>query len=308
MTLKMAKPTRNQIAQFRAYQRRQARYEKQYTKLFYAYLRKCYYSSARLIQKEGIQADYRATFDDTKLERIFRQLYKNITLEEAKIAYKEMILPYESANRLQAKVSGEEIEKKDIIDDLAEILSGNNSNLIRVWRSLLDEFIEVRLTGRISRINQVTQERIAKIIEQGIFDGLGQEDLARLIRRQARESSINVVRSRAIARTETVVSANQGKYMSAKSSNLVMQKKWLPTIDARTRDGGPGREANHRIMFDKDWQPLEEDFRVPNALGVEEMALYPGDPRLSAGNVINCRCSLVVQPVRDSNGSLIRKR
>jgi len=32
---------------------------------------------------------------------------------------------------------------------------------------------------------------------------------------------------------------------------------------------------------------------------------YPGDPNASAGNVVNCRCTVAVVPKRDSNGDLI---
>lgn len=300
----MPRPTRNQIAQTRAFQRRQARAEKIYTTKIFRYLRKCYYSAAREVQNNGINADTYAVLDYEQLSNLFTKLYTKVILDEAKIAYKENILPYEENSRLQ---------KKDFIDDFAELISGSNSNLIRMWRSLLDEFIEVRLTGKIQRINQTTQEAIRKLIEKGIFEGLGQDDIARLIRNETRRlgsngTSILMNRARAIARTETVVSANQGKYISALSSNLQMKKKWLPVLDARTRDGGPGREANHRIMANKDWIPLKEDFRVPDEYGVEELASYPGDQRLSAGNVINCRCSIVFEPMRDSSGSLIRKR
>lgn len=300
----MPKPNRNHIAQFRAFQRRQARQEKIYTTRFFRYLRKCYYSAAREVEKNGFNADTYAVLDYEQLSGLLTKLYRKIILDEAKIAYKEIILPYEESNRLQTK---------DFIDDIAELLGGSNSNLIRMWRSLLDEFVEVRLTGKIQRINQTTQETIRKLIEKGLFEGLGQGDIARLIRNETRRlgsngTSILMNRARAIARTETVVSANQGRYISALSSNLEMKKKWLPVQDARTRDGGPGREANHRIMANKDWIPLKQDFRVPDEYGIEENAKYPGDDRLSAGNVINCRCSVIFEPMRDSNGSLIRKR
>jgi hypothetical protein len=296
----MSKLSRNQITAFKQGQRRQAIYEKRYTKQFYNYLRKCYYDSAREIETRGVNA--RIEFDNAKLENIFRKLFKRVTIQEAKITYREHSAMFDSVNR---------VGKKDIIDDLANLFSGTNTNLIRVWRSLLDEFIEVRLTGRIQRINHTTQERIRKIIEDGLFEGLGQEDVARLIRQEAK-SNINTHRSRSIARTETVVASNQGRYMSAMSSDLKMQKKWIPVQDARTRDGfnerNNSREANHLIMLQKDWIPLEEDFLVPNKNGIQEPAKYPGDERLSAGNVINCRCAVVFEAMRDSDGDLILKR
>jgi hypothetical protein len=288
----MPKPSRNQIAAFKQYEKRQQIYEKRYQKQFFKYLRKTYNDAANYIKENGVVGyDFYKISDNEALEKIFFTLFRYVTINEAKIGYEEMVLPYEEDNRLQ---------KKDIIDDIVGLFSGRNTNLIRMWQSLLDNFLEVRLTGRISRINQTTNERIARIIENGLLEGLGQEDIAREIRKEA-GSNINVNRSRYIARTETVVAANQGKYLSARSSRLVMKKKWMPAVDARTRH-------SHRDMLNRDWIGLEEDFAIMNQeLGVLEPALYPGDARLSAANVINCRCTLVCEPQRDSNGNLIIK-
>lgn len=281
----MPKPSTAQIQNFRQFQRRQLVAEKRYTKPFFTYLKSCYYSAARQFLKgESI------TIDKTKLEKILTRLYTQTTLTEAKHEYKEVIAPLEEGNRLQ---------KKDFIDDLASLLSNNNRGLINIWRSLLDQFVQVRLTNKITMITRTTEERIARIIEEGMFEGQGQEEVARRIRKEA-SSDINKHRARSIARTETVVSANQGKYLAAKSSNLVLQKKWLPANDARTR-------RSHIDMLNREWIGLDEMFWIANADGYLEEALYPGADTLSASNLINCRCALITEVVRDVNGNLIRK-
>jgi hypothetical protein len=88
---------------------------------------------------------------------------------------------------------------------------------------------------------------------------------------------------------------NQGKYLAVQSSNLVYDKGWSAHTDSRTR-------PDHLAMLDSDMIPLNADFIV----GGEAMA-YPGDPRGSAANVINCRCSLVFRVRRDANGLPMRR-
>lgn len=284
----MPKPSATQLTEFNQFQRRQTLYEKRYQVRIFKHLKRSYNAAADLIAEQGTNVIYKA--DQEELVKVFQALYSDVTLKEAKISYREVLQPLEG-NRLQ---------KKDIIDDLIGILNPQGRGLVNIWRSLLDNFLQVRLTNRITLISRTTEERIYKLIEQGMFEGLGQEELARLIRREA-GGNLNINRSRNIARTETVVAANQGKYLAAQSSNLVMQKKWVPAKDARTR-------RSHRDMLNRDWIGLNEDFAILNMeLGTLEPAKHPGDDRLSAGNVINCRCSLIFQPVRDMNGNLIRK-
>lgn len=286
----MAKLTRNQRQSFKLFERRQQQYEKRYTKAFYAYLRKTYFAAARYYAKNG-RFIFNEVADNEQLEKIFTRLYKQITLEEAKNAYNEVIAPL-SEDKTTLKT-------KDIINDLIDILSPNNRGLINMWQSLLDNFLTIRLTNRITLINNTSNERISRIIEDSIFEGLGAEQVARRIRKEA-NASLNKTRSRAIARTEVVTAQNQGRYMAAQSSSLEMEKAWQPAIDARTR-------PSHRAMLNNPWKPLNEDFWLANDFGVLEPAKHPMDERLSASNVINCRCCLTFRAKRDENGNLIPK-
>jgi hypothetical protein len=88
-----------------------------------------------------------------------------------------------------------------------------------------------------------------------------------------------------VARTETLAAVNAGVYRSAQldaesRGDPAPFKQWIATADPRTRD--THREA------DKQRTLLSEPFRVGSA-----QLLYPGDPRGPAGEVINCRCSLI---------------
>jgi len=146
-------------------------------------------------------------------------------------------------------------------------------------------------------VEQTTRDRIAVLIERGIANGDGASEVAKAIRN---DRGYNRNRSLAIARTETVTAANQGKYLAAYTSPYEKEKRWLPTVDSRTR-------ASHRAMLDTPWIPLTQDFWLANAKGMLEPAQYPGANTLSASNVVSCRCSLSTRTKFDANGPVLKK-
>lgn len=278
----MPKPTTYQIAQHNAFLRRQQVHERRYKKQFYSYLASVNYAVARAIDENGLSVSIDNYLDYDRLENIYRKLYENVTISEASLQWQSM---------------DTDIKTKDIINDLVGILSSGENEPISLWRNLLKEFITVRIAGRITEVTSTTRKRIAKLIEQGIEEGLGARDVARNIRK---DRGYNRNRSLAIARTETVTAANQGRFMAALSSPYVQEKKWLPTSDDRTRQ-------SHREMIDTPYIEMDQSFHIANADGVLEPALYPCAPTLTASNSVNCRCALVFRNKRDENGRLIRK-
>ena len=75
-------------------------------------------------------------------------------------------------------------------------------------------------------------------------------------------------------------------------SGFAMQKEWISALDSRTRDDHAGSNGQRR--------PENTAFNVGG-----EKLMYPGDPAGSAGNVINCRCTVAMIPARDNAGNLI---
>lgn len=100
-----------------------------------------------------------------------------------------------------------------------------------------------------------------------------------------------------IARTETTTSANFSAIVAARQSNLVLEKQWISAQDDRTRI----------IPYDHlDMNGQKVDLESPFFVGGENI-FYPGDANASAGNTINCRCTIAFVPKRDKDGFLIRK-
>lgn len=267
--------------QHRNFLKRQKVYENKYKKQYYAYLQSVNNSAATAYINGGIY-----DIQHNKLTAIYERLYKDVTINEAEIQWYQFNDPTVK-------------QQKDLIDVFASVFSPNNNDVpITLWRSLLNEFLTVRIAGRIAEVEQTTRKRIASLIEKGISDGLGAREVAKTIRD---DKQFNKNRSLTIARTETVTSANQGRYMAALSSPYVKKKNWLPFSDKRTR-------PTHLAMLDVPFVDMDQLFFLQNLkTGALESARYPCDSSLSAGNSINCRCLIVFVNKKDANGKLIRK-
>jgi len=266
----------------KAFLRRQKIYEAKYIKQFYRYLASVNYSVARWIDANGLDVTPDDFLNYDRVESIYKKLYNEVTINEAKIQRTEF---------------GDDVGQKDMIDDIIGMMAPQDSQPISLWRRLINEFITVRIAGRITEVNTTTRRRISTLIEQGLNEGLGASQVATLIRN---DRGYNRNRSLAIARTETITAGNQGKYIAALSSPYVKLKKWLPVEDSRTR-------LSHLDMEDRPFVEMEQRFYLANADGVLEEARYPGDHTLSASNVVNCRCIIVFKNKLDENGKPIRK-
>jgi hypothetical protein len=130
---------------------------------------------------------------------------------------------------------------------------------------------------RIVGITQTSRDLLSRVIQRAFDEGMGMDEAKRLINKQFPQYSI--ARSEIIARTEIVSASNLGSITSARATGLVLNKVWLATRDARTRD-------DHASA---DGQKVEINGKF--IVGGEELE-YPGDPFGSPGNVINCRCTL----------------
>ena len=100
-----------------------------------------------------------------------------------------------------------------------------------------------------------------------------------------------------IARTETTTASNFAAIKTAEQSDLVLDKVWISVQDNRTRI----TPYDHFDMNDQ-----KQELNKPFFVGGENIQ-YPGDANASAGNVINCRCTIAFVPRRDADGMLIMK-
>ena len=163
-----------------------------------------------------------------------------------------------------------------------------------VWVTLVTEYITNVGGNRITQINRFTKayvlSKLRPILNQGINEGLGIPEIASNIIKNIGEYQGNFARYRSerIARTEIIGTSNYAGLASVKSAGIedAVLKKWLPFLDDKTRD-------THQEMNDYPSISLNDVFEVPRLDGGVDLMQYPGDPSGSAGNVINCRCTIV---------------
>lgn len=126
-------------------------------------------------------------------------------------------------------------------------------------------------------IQQTTEKRLAKLLEDAIFGGKTDEQIVG----QIEDFYDDQVETRAvtIAETESGNGANMGTVYGAKSADMPLVKVWISQRDERVRD--------HHKEADSKKVGLEDLF-VVNGQQME----FPGDDShgATADNIVNCRC------------------
>jgi hypothetical protein len=140
---------------------------------------------------------------------------------------------------------------------------------------------------RVVGVSGTLRETIRRIVREGLADNLGQEEIARRIV-EATGEQIAMDRARRIARTEVHNAAMYGQQAAAEASPLAFEKVWLATEDARTRKSHA--DANGQRVA------LDQPFVLQTPRGAVRL-MFPGDPEAPAGETINCRCTVMYEPL-----------
>lgn len=123
--------------------------------------------------------------------------------------------------------------------------------------------------------NEIWESARAALLE-GMSAGEGVLDLAS---RLGMVPSTYTARAEVIARTEVQSASNVGSVEQMRAIDVPATKTWIATMDERTRPehaDADGQEVDVNDSFDVDGEALDT----------------PGDPNGSAGNIINCRCTV----------------
>ena len=167
-----------------------------------------------------------------------------------------------------------------------ELTGGNvpiSEKMLKMIRDNVKYFAE--------EINKTTQNDLQKLIAKSITEGWTYTELSKEIKALFNNYSVNAdktkeSRSDTIARTEV----NWAKNMTFRD-NFARNKytegfEWLATLDDFTRDSHAEADGLFRPKGYK--FPIWSD-----ELSRYEYLEYPGDRSASAGNTINCRCTLI---------------
>ena len=141
----------------------------------------------------------------------------------------------------------------------------------------LDSKISNGLYSRLGEDVAVLKKKITAQVSRGISTGMSYAQTAEQLSRISNIGFKNAVR---IARTEghrIQVQSAMDACNKAKDKGADVVKQWDSTLDGRTR-------PSHQKV-DGEIRELDETFS--NGL------MFPGDPSVGAGEVVNCRCALL---------------
>ena len=123
-------------------------------------------------------------------------------------------------------------------------------------------------------------KKINSQVLQGVVQGESISNIAKRIMNVQEMNKDVAIRS---ARTIVTGAENKGRqdsYARAEADGIVLEKEWIATSDARTRDW-------HSEL---DGVKVATDKPFVNAIG---KIMFPGDPSADGANVYNCRCTMV---------------
>ena len=161
------------------------------------------------------------------------------------------------------------------------------------WKEL-NAWMGTQAGSKITKVAKTTKKTIADVIHKGMQEQLSHVDIAKNIRSTG--FIANPHRARTIALTETHTAAVKSMDSAVKSTRIEMEREWVSAKDDRTRRPDKYNIFNHFGDFPNgangERVPEGKDF-----VGTGEPMSYPGDPKGSAGNIINCRCVLLYHTV-----------
>ena len=158
-------------------------------------------------------------------------------------------------------------------------------------------YLELKgLDNIAAEITQTTKNQIQQYLMKSVEEGLTMQETIKLLR----TAGITDYRAEMIARTETGRAANIGSMVGTAATGLVTMKEWIAARDNRTRR--VPRDMFDHFHMDGIKVAYDEKFNVKTKNGGFEPMLHPCDSSGSAGDVINCRCTLGYEAVRGEDG------
>lgn len=141
----------------------------------------------------------------------------------------------------------------------------------------VQQAVSERAKRLAKHVGRTTSDAINAAIVIGVRNSMSLPQIAELVDKTAFGASAGY-RATLISRTETVGALNHGQFYAASESEAVEGKEWLTQGDDRVRDTHAECESMGVI-----------ELEAPFQNGLQ----HPGDQAGDAGDVINCRCTLL---------------
>jgi hypothetical protein len=177
---------------------------------------------------------------------------------------------------------------------------GVNPNQFQTqWQNLFGQYAQQNAGAKIVLVQGTAKKTMQRILKANMndptFAALGARQKRDVILRQTNLYSRN--QALRLVRTEATNAANYGTLQSATTifPAQQMMKQWVSGQDGRTRSIPPN-DFDHAVMNGVQVK-FEETFSVQG-----EQMRHPADSSLgaSAGNIVNCRCSVFPFPMDEA--------
>ena len=162
------------------------------------------------------------------------------------------------------------------------------------WYEEMVNFFRLIGGTKVTGIDDTTRNIVKNLLANILGQNLSRREQAKVFEESLNDPAFNRARSLVIARTEATTAANFGINMGAESSDYEVAKFWINTKDKRTR-------RSHLLMT-QDRIAINQPFIV----GGTPM-MYPGEVGAPAAEVVNCRCVMATEALKDADGLPILK-
>ena len=260
------------------YHKTYLRLHKEYEAYAYPIIKKA------LDDQTGVVADFvnEDTFDNIELYIQFlvqqKPLYNGLEKIYTKVGVSAATFSYDWIRNSVPK------NKKDFIIDFFNA----------AWYEEMVNYFRLIGGTKVTGIDDTTAEKVRNLLANILGQNLSRRDQAKLFEQTLNDPAFNRARSLVIARTESTTAANHGINIGARSSDYEVVKFWIKTNDKRTRD-------SHKAMKQK-----RIGLNQPFMVGGTPM-MYPGEVGAPAEEVVNCRCVMATEALKDDDGLPILK-
>lgn len=227
-------------------------------------------------------------------------ILENLLLPELeKELAKRILKRAKETGSLEAALQGEPNSTPEIIAIIRKaIYEGAQENTaykayeipgVKDWQTIYLQNVKNRLVG----IPESIFEEINKATQTAITNGENPNEAQKTVQKILEDTNSQIWKNRAktIAQTEAVGAYNAATLQAAKLREIYLQqtikKQWLCTLDGRTRPSHT--EADGQTV----------DLDQPFNIGGHQLQ-HPGDPKGNAGQVINCRCTMLEVEVEET--------
>ena len=226
---------------------------------------------------------------------IQKEIQRNTELNFKSIAKVFKEFGEETESQLAKSISMQDLKWNVLKGRLETVLSTNSKRSINNFTKFLNKLFNYNLTDtkiekvknktvdkyakglaqKVTYVTETTKQQIANLIDNN--KGLNTNDLAKLINEKFTEMSLG--RSKTIARTESA-------HLFANSSKITADEVGMKYKTYIHGVSSPNERPNHKAL-DGVKIPIDELFDFG-----DEQADIPHDSSLSAGNCVNCSCTV----------------